>query len=110
MIELNDEMVTAYVEAWRDRLFKEPQDQDRPAVRAGRNARDRHRLDRGGRVKLPSPYMLLVIHICFQASLCSAFAPLFGNHPFTEGVLGLWVGFLTGLPFYVAAMIRRTKP
>jgi hypothetical protein len=35
VIEPTDEMVTAYVEAWRDRLFKEPQDQDRPAVRAG---------------------------------------------------------------------------
>jgi hypothetical protein len=53
--------------------------------------------------------MLLVIHMSFQASLCSAFAPLFGNDPFTEGVLGLWVGFLTGLPFYLAATIRRSR-
>lgn len=35
MIDPTDEMVTAYVEAWRDRLFREPQDEDRPAVRAG---------------------------------------------------------------------------
>jgi hypothetical protein len=35
VIEPTDEMVQAYVDAWQERLFKEPQDQDRPAVRAG---------------------------------------------------------------------------
>jgi len=60
-------------------------------------------------VKLPSPYMLLVIHMCTLAASCSAFAPLFGNNPFSEGVLGLWVGFITGLPFYVAATLRGAR-
>jgi hypothetical protein len=60
-------------------------------------------------MKLPGPYMLLVIHMCSLASLFSAYAPLFGNDPFTEGVLGLWVGFLTGLPFYIAAIMRRSR-
>jgi hypothetical protein len=35
VIEPTDEMVAAYVEAWRGRLFKPPQDTERPAVRAG---------------------------------------------------------------------------
>jgi ribosome-binding protein aMBF1 (putative translation factor) len=35
VIELTDEMVAAYVEAWSVRLFRQPQDQERPAVRAG---------------------------------------------------------------------------
>jgi hypothetical protein len=60
-------------------------------------------------VKLPSPYMLFLIHMSTLAALCSAFASLFGNDPFPEGVLGLWVGFLTGLPFYVATTIRRSR-
>lgn len=38
MIEPTDEMVRAYVDAWKDRLFKPPQDSDRPAVRAGLTA------------------------------------------------------------------------
>lgn len=34
-IEITDEVVHAYAEAWKDRLFKQPQDVERPAVRAG---------------------------------------------------------------------------
>lgn len=34
-IEITDEMVRIYAEAWKDRLFKQPQDEERPAVRAG---------------------------------------------------------------------------
>ena len=60
-------------------------------------------------MSLPSPFVLFVMHMCVQASLCSAFAPLFGNDPFPVGVLGLWVGFITGLPFYLAATIRRAR-
>lgn len=35
MREPTDNMVDAYTRAWRARLFERPQDQDRPAVRAG---------------------------------------------------------------------------
>jgi hypothetical protein len=35
VIDVTDEMVAAYVKAWQERLFKPPQDTERPAVRAG---------------------------------------------------------------------------
>lgn len=60
-------------------------------------------------MKWPSTWMLFVIHICVQGSLNSAFASLFGHDPFRQGVVGLWVGFLTGLPCYVAAILRRSR-
>jgi hypothetical protein len=55
---------------------------------------------------MPSPYMLLVMWICFQAAMGSAFAD---QDQFARGVLGAWIGLITGLPFYLATILRRHR-
>jgi hypothetical protein len=60
-------------------------------------------------VKWPTPPELLAIHASVLAAETAAFAPLFGNDPATEGAYGFIVGFVTGLPFCIAAMIRKAR-
>lgn len=56
-----------------------------------------------------SPATCLTIHAANVAALSAAFAPLFDNDPVTMGVNGFILGLVTGLPFYVAAMIHRSR-
>lgn len=60
-------------------------------------------------MRLPTPAECLAIHAANVAAMSAAFAPLFHNDPATEGAYGFIFGFITGLPFYVGATIRRFR-
>lgn len=60
-------------------------------------------------MRSPNPPEALVVHASNVAALSAAFAPLFDNDPATMGANGFILGFVTGLPVCVYAMVHRHR-